>query len=214
MIALPPSSQMMSDPNMSMLWSMLADLSAALSTNREVTARLFRLAESVGASSTALAAAATASSPDALEELNRSLQLTQSDHQSSLEAENARLREELLAYRTERDDLDLLSQQYDHTIMRIMEGLREYTLTRAESTIEIHSSYSDKLEEERARYDELLSRYTAQEQRIRSLADSLRAAYRYTEETDDPERETKLMEAISEMQVENDGLKRILNLGS
>ncbi|KAK7207539.1 hypothetical protein BZA70DRAFT_271581 [Myxozyma melibiosi] len=222
MIALSSPPPSMSDPNMSMLWSMLAELSSTLSTNRELTARLFRLAESVGDSSTAIAAAASA--PNGLEELQKSLEHANETKQSNLESENEQLRKELLAFRSERDDLDVLTQQYDLTVSRIMDGLREYTLTRAESVIEIHKSYAAKIEEEQRRYDELHKLYAEQEQHIRKLSESLRLAYRFndvdseipatsaTASGDSKESTLSVTEILYALQTENEGLKRIMGL--
>jgi hypothetical protein len=45
-----------------------------------------------------------------------------------LVAENERLQQEIQYLRRENDDLDLMVQQYDHTIQRIMDGLRVYAV--------------------------------------------------------------------------------------
>ncbi|KAK9449557.1 uncharacterized protein V1518DRAFT_416331 [Limtongia smithiae] len=224
MMNLPPPSQMMTDPNMNVLWSSLVELSSTLNANREATARLFRLAESVGNTSTAaLAAAATTNAGAVVDGLKRrvaglqgieegvrcadlrayrlmtddcvqgdgglqidsELPLSQSlskldESASALVNDNEMLRRQLDMYRRERDDLDVLTQQYDHTLSRIMGALREYTTSQADSVIGIHKAYDNKLDEERTRYQALYDLYSEQEQRIKGLAESLNQAYRYS----------------------------------
>ncbi|KAK9369117.1 hypothetical protein V1509DRAFT_639076 [Lipomyces kononenkoae] len=221
----------MTDPNMNVLWSMIVELSTTLNANREATARLFRLAESVA--NTSSAALAASSTTNALSALDRHAKERQSGEQiendnkanansslhdpSSLVTENEGLQQEIKYLRQENDDLDLMVQQYDHTIQRIMDGLRVYATDHSQNILDIHKLYAIKLKSEQDRYDALHTLYTEQEQRIKALASHLRNAYQYSctgspgNEANSQQGETELMmlyRLIHELQTENNGLRR------
>ncbi|KAK9330256.1 hypothetical protein V1520DRAFT_341041 [Lipomyces starkeyi] len=226
----------MTDPNMNVLWSMIVELSTTLNANREATARLFRLAESVASTSTAaLSATSTTNALAALEQRAKAQQSSeqietddnpnapsgllsgQGHDPSSLVSENESLQQEIQYLRRENDDLDLMVQQYDHTIQRIMEGLRVYATDHSQNILDIHKLYAIKLRSEQDRYDALHTLYTEQEQRIKALTSHLRNAYQYSctgspgNGSNSQEGETEpmmLYRLIYELQTENDGLKK------
>ncbi|KAK9325592.1 hypothetical protein V1517DRAFT_313761 [Lipomyces orientalis] len=226
----------MTDPNMNVLWSMIVELSTTLNANREATARLFRLAESVANTSTASVAATSTTNALAAVELRSKAQQfseqTDSDGNinapsgmlngqvhdpSSMVAENEKLRQEIKYLRQENDDLDLLVQQYDHTIERIMEGLRVYATDHSQNILDIHKSYAVKLRSEQDRYDALHTVYSEQEQRIKALTSHLRNAYQYSctglpgndAGTQEDESEPMMLyRLIYELQTENKGLRK------
>ncbi|KAK9239916.1 hypothetical protein V1525DRAFT_417316 [Lipomyces kononenkoae] len=221
----------MTDPNMNVLWSMIVELSTTLNANREATARLFKLAESVANTSTAaLAATSTASVLDALDwhsKEQQSGEQIENDNKtnapsglhdpSSLVTENERLQQEIKYLRLENDDLDLMVQQYDHTIQRIMDGLRVYATDHSQNILDIHKLYAIKLKSEQDRYDALHALYTEQEQRIKVLASHLRNAYQYSctgspgndgNGKDGEQEPMMLYRLIHELQTENNGLRK------
>ncbi|KAK9463131.1 uncharacterized protein V1516DRAFT_635017 [Lipomyces oligophaga] len=213
----------MTDPNMNVVWSMLVELTASLSANRESTDRLIRLAESVGSTSTAALTAATTASTSSISSDSEALDHESSvaekllDDPTSLANENARLRKELAAVRRDRDDLDVLVQQYEHTLGRIIQALREYATSRTEETIRLHDTYAQRIEDERNQYSALHSLYTDQQSRIQTLSDSLRKVYRLmldSETSLDDKATADLCRVVHALTLENKGLRRILLGGS
>ncbi|KAK9465886.1 hypothetical protein V1512DRAFT_264951 [Lipomyces arxii] len=245
----------MADPDMSVLWSMIYDLSMTLSANRDATARLLRLAESVANTSTSIVNSTSITTSHSLTNENASpdeadvtkspvsstnISPLSSSSTSALQQENERLRQEIFALRKERnetmteslmqeiqtlkkdnDDLDVLVQQYDHTLEHIMNGLRHFATENSTTVIEIHSSYSAKLKSEQQKYDTLHEVYMHQRQRLTTLAQLLRNAFQYnstgTPSSDMPADETnsfvlKMYGLLYELQAENRGLRSAMGL--
>ncbi|KAK9478639.1 hypothetical protein V1514DRAFT_356859 [Lipomyces japonicus] len=211
----------MSDPSINVLWSLVVDLSSALRANREATARLFRIAESVANTSTAeIAVTSTSNALAALENLTGSelsvenIRGLLTEDSSRLAHENKILRDEAQAAREEAADLEVLTQQYDHTLDRIMDALRQHATDNATTLLDLHKTYRTQLDHEQAKYSKLFDLFLEQEKRIRGLTQNLRAAVSaaHNDGENGDGNDGSIISAMQALEVENQGLRRALGL--
>ncbi|KAK9454443.1 hypothetical protein V1511DRAFT_502011 [Dipodascopsis uninucleata] len=267
MVYSPPSSSFyhsgMADANMNVLWSLLVELSNSLNSNREASAHLFQLAETISAnagtsqspasspllfsSSSSSSSNSSSSSPDNANEQG-SIERPLHDHQqqqpkklqkkeegngatnkvespqnaeekeSSCEgaetfqtysfAELEQLRQENKILRNENEDLDLLVQQFEHTLSRIMGGIRDFVEDHNSAVLDLRKGYHTQLDQEKKKYELLYSVYLEQQQKIKDLS----TLFQKSHELASAELEDDIVTVVEALERENEGLRKALGV--
>ncbi|KAK9472665.1 uncharacterized protein V1510DRAFT_377956 [Dipodascopsis tothii] len=218
-----------SDQSLNALWALLADLSSTLGSNRTATADLVGLAQAViseadtrkvredDAVSPTSSASSVPSSPDSTSASSPTSSTSEAPgaHPAQQEisaeeliAENKRLRHQVAALEKEKQDLDTLTQQYESTLERVMDGVRNHAFTSSNTILSLHKSYNAQLEAEKDKYRVLAEEHSEFQERLKRVAEFLRLAYAEGEDNDDMDR---LMSTLRALEVENKGMRQVLD---
>ncbi|KAI5853969.1 hypothetical protein BZA05DRAFT_395240 [Tricharina praecox] len=155
------------------LWQQVQELSAVLAANRESTVGLVKKADEIrhrGGDPADAAACLVNGNGTGSGSIPTPRELY-------LEEQNKMLQEEITQLRGENEDLGLLAQDYETVLEKVLEGLRIYAHEHSIATINIHSSYTNQLNNERAQNAALRQREIDNNARLTTLSQLLREAY-------------------------------------
>ncbi|KAA8902616.1 hypothetical protein FN846DRAFT_780525 [Sphaerosporella brunnea] len=159
------------------LWQQVQELSAVLAANRENTVGLVRKANELRNYT-----AGAVPGAEATDNVVNGNVAIPSQRELELAEENRQLRQEVAGLRTENEDLGLLVQDYETVLEKVLEGLRVYAHEHSLATINIHSSYTNQLANERAANAALRQREIDTQARLTNLSTWIREAYAHATE--------------------------------
>lgn len=163
--------------DLNLLWQQVQELSAILAANRESTVGLVRRADEIrNRSDFSLDGQSGGGGEQANGDVTATIRALR-DRITQLEAENEMVREENAALGVEREETNLLLQDHEMVLEKVMEGLRVYAHEHSVATINIHSSYNSQLQAERATIAALHVQEIENAARLTTLSRLLREAF-------------------------------------